>query len=131
MKRTRALIPIFTVIIVLLASCATKMPALSTEEGAPLSITDYEKIAQTERDNRRYENAVRAYEALIANYPDNVQAVAWANYEIGFCYFVVKRYDEAEKYFRIVINEFQEPAARKLAQDMLAKIAKIVEEKKK
>lgn len=128
MKRTVTLIQILAVFFLLFASCATKMPALYGEDGAPLSITDYEKIAQNERDSRRYENAIRAYEALIVNYPDNNKAVVWANYEIGFCYFVMKRYDEAEKHFRIVINEFQEPAARKLAQDMLAKI---VEAKKK
>jgi tetratricopeptide (TPR) repeat protein len=113
---------------VFLVSCATKKVAFYKEDGSPLSITDYEKIAQTLRDDSKYERAIEAYEAIIANYPDNQKAVAWAYYEIAFCYFVLKEYSEAEKYFRIVINDYQEPAATKLAQDMLAKI---LEAKKK
>jgi TolA-binding protein len=109
-------------------SCATKKVALYKEDGSPLLITDYEKIAQTLRDDRKYGRAIEAYEAIITNYSDNQTAVVWAYYEIAFCYFVLKDYTEAEKYFRVVINEYQDPAATKLAQDMLAKI---LEAKKK
>ena len=116
---------VFVVILLLSSiitlSCATKSPVLY-KDGAPLSISEYEKIAQSEFDNKRYNNAIEVYEAIITNFPDYSKAVAWAHYEVGFCYYVQEKYDEAEKYFRIVINEFQEPAANKLAQDMLAKI---------
>ena len=104
------------------------MPALYSESGDPLTIIEYEKIAQKEYDNERYDNAIMAYEAILENYQDNLRASAWANYEIGYCYFVQKEYDTAEIYFRKVLNEFQDPAAKKLAQDMLDKI---VEEKDK
>ena len=110
-----------------LFSCATKPPALSNN-GKPFPITEYEKIAQREFDNKNYENAILAYNAIIENYPDNKKAVVWANYEIGFCHFLLKEYEEAERYFRIVINEYQEPAATKLAQD---RIEEIGEKKKK
>ncbi len=109
-------------------SCATRMPALYSDTGEPLTINVYEKIAQEEYDNERYDNAITAYEAILKHYPDNLRASAWANYEIGYSYFVQKEYDTAEIYFRKVLNEYQDPASKKLAQDMLNKI---VEEKDK
>ena len=104
-------------------SCASKMPALYREDGGPLLITDYEKIAQREFDERRYDNAIAAYTAIITSYPDNAKALVWAHYEIGFCYFVKEDYDEAEFYFRIVINEYQDPSATLLAEKMIGKIS--------
>ena len=91
-------------------------------------ITDYEKIAQKEFEERRIDNAIVTYTAIISNYPDNVKAVVWAHYEIGFCYLVQEEYDEAEFYFRIVINDYQDPAATLLAEKM---IGEIVEERAK
>ncbi len=126
-KRTGALFLLFFTMI--LASCATRQPVLYND-GNPLSITEYEKIAQNERDNNRYDNAIEAYNAIITNYQDNSKAAVWANYEIGFCYYVQKEYSEAEKYFRIVINEFLEPAAKRLAEDMIAKIFEAKKKKK-
>ena len=108
-------------------SCASKPPVLY-QAGKPLAIIEYEKIAQNEFDKKKYKNAIAAYDAIIKNYADNTRALVWAHYEIGFCYYVQKKYEMAEKYFRLVINDFQEPAARKLAQD---RIASIVEAKKK
>ncbi len=102
-------------------TCASNKPVLYND-GKPLTITEYEKIAQREYDNDHCEYAIEAYRAIIENYPENVKAQAWAHYEIGFCYYVLKEYDNAEKYFRRVINEFQDPAARKLTEKMIAKI---------
>ena len=115
-------------VLLLVLSCASKMPALYQEDGSPLSITDYDKIAQKEFDERRYDNAIAAYTAIISNYRDNAKALVWSHYEIGFCDLVKEDYDEAEFYFRIVINEYQDPAATLLAEKM---IGKIVEEREK
>ena len=48
-----------------------------------------------------------------------------ATYEIGYCYYRLKEYDRAEVYFRTVLNEYQDPAARSLAQQMLDTIAEV------
>jgi len=105
----------------LLLSCASKPPVLN-RDGQPLTITDYEKIAQKEFDEQHYQYAISAYEAIIEHYSDNRNALAWAHYEIGYCYYTMKEYNQAEQYFRKVINEYQEPAAKKLASEMLEKI---------
>jgi TolA-binding protein len=122
MIRWSSIVVFFIIIIMTVLSCASKMPALYREDGSPLRITDYEKIGQKEFDESRYDNAITAYTAIISNYPDNAKALVWAHYEIGFCYFIKKDYDEAEFYFRIVINEYQDPAATLLAEKMIGKI---------
>ena len=121
-------LPLFMVLGFFVLSCATRMPALYSDSGEPLTISEYDKIAQKEYDNERYDNAIAVYETILKHYPDNLRASAWANYEIGYSYFVQKEYDTAEIYFRKVMNEYQDPASKKLAQDMLDKI---VEEKDK
>jgi TolA-binding protein len=128
MKRCFLLAVLLIGILFITLSCASKMPALYNEDGSALLITDYEKIAQKEFDERRYDNAILAYTAIISNYPDNTKAAVWAHYEIGFCYLMTEKYDEAEFYFRIVVNDYQDPAATLLAEKMLGEI---VEEKEK
>ena len=113
----------FIVCTILIQTCATRAPVLY-HNGKPLAVSEYEKIAQKEFDNKKFMNAIAAYEAIILNYPENMKAIVWANYEIGFCYLMQKKNEDAERYFRIVINDFQEPAARKLAEDRIAEIAK-------
>jgi tetratricopeptide (TPR) repeat protein len=124
---------VFLVLTTLTLSCASKMPVLYREDGSPLLITDYEKIAQREFDERRYENAIAAYSMIISNYPENRTALTWAHYEIGFCYYMMEDLDQAEFYFRIVLNEFSEPAASILADMMIDKIdeARELEQRKK
>jgi len=128
MKNWHQLSVLLLCILFLTLSCASKMPVLYNEDGTPLLITDYEKIAQNEFDLRRYDNAIVAYTAIISNYPENAKALVWANYEIGFCFLIQEEYDEAEFYFRIVINDYQDPAATLLAEKM---IGNIVEEREK
>jgi tetratricopeptide (TPR) repeat protein len=121
---------LFAIILVSFISCATPKPVLY-REGKPLTITDYEKLAQNEYDNDRYENAIGVYQAIIENYPDNPKALVWAYYEVGYCYWMLEEYERAELYFRKVLNEFQEPAAKTLAGQMLEKIESEREKKKR
>ena len=100
----------------------------------PHGITDregeYQKIAQKEYENENYDNAILAYQAIIDNYPSNTKAITWANYEIGYCYYMKKNYEKAESYFRKVINDFNDPAAKKLSNEMLEKISEKKKDKK-
>jgi tetratricopeptide (TPR) repeat protein len=124
--------PLFFVLaLFLIDACAGGKPALYREDGSPLSIVEYEKLAQKERDVNRYENAIKAYEAIVRYYGENASAVLWATYETGFCYFKLERYADAEGYFRKIVDEFQDPAAKKLSQDMLTRIVDKANKKKK
>jgi len=130
LNRIAPLIVILTILMLIVVSCATKPPVLY-KNGKPLSIVEYQKIAQNEYEEGNYDNAILAYKAIIDNYTENTKAVIWANYEIGYCYYMKKDYDKAEAYFRKVINEFNEPAAKKLSTEMLDKISEQKKKKKK
>lgn len=119
---TLMLYPLLLVHFLVLVSCSTGSPAIYTESGGVRSITDYEKMAQREYDGDRFRNAIDVYTAILRHYPFNDEAVMWATYEIGYCYYRLDEYDRAEVYFRTVLNEYQDPAARSLAQQMLDKI---------
>jgi TolA-binding protein len=115
--------------VVILFSCATPKPVLYNAEGGALSITEYEKLALDEYENGRFENAIEVYQAIITHYPDSTKALSWANYEIGYCYWRLEKYENAGMYFRKVLNEFQEPAVKTLAAKMLEKIEEKQEKK--
>ena len=130
LKRPKAIkllyFSLFLILLTLISSCATRRLQLY-EDGSPLKLSEYEKLALKEYTEGRYENAIKVYQAILKNYSDEKYAVVWAWYEIGYCYYMLKNYSEAEKAFRKVINEYQDPAARRLAEEMLDRI---VEEKK-
>jgi tetratricopeptide (TPR) repeat protein len=126
---SRVISTILLILVLSFFSCATPKPVLY-KEGRPLSITEYEKIAQREYDNDLFENAIMVYQAIIDNYPTNPKALAWAYYEIAYCYWMLKEYESAELNFRKVLNEFQEPAANTLAGQMLERIESEREKKR-
>ncbi|MFW6138240.1 MAG: tetratricopeptide repeat protein [Spirochaetota bacterium] len=106
----------------LVMSCATKQPVLYKDD-RPLHLSEYQKMAQKKYEEERFREAIPIYRAVIKNYPENSSAVAWAHYEIGFCYYRMENYDQAMVYFRKVVNEYNEPAATKLAEHMMSKIS--------
>jgi outer membrane protein assembly factor BamD (BamD/ComL family) len=130
-RDVRAVVFLAFLILIGSLSCSTKMPAIYTEQGGVRSITDYEKMAQKEYDEGRYDNAIAVYTAILRHYPFNVEAVTWADYEIGYCHYRLKEYAQAKVYFRTVANEHQDPAARTLALQMLDRIGEIEKKGKK
>lgn len=95
--------------------------------------------AQDYFNNKEYMYAVAYYDAII-NYIDKFEydtslseedvraekenTLAWANYEIGFCYYRVNNYEKANEYFDIVLSTYPVPAPRILAEKLKLKIAK-------
>jgi tetratricopeptide (TPR) repeat protein len=46
-----------------------------------------------------YESAIYYYNKIIEIYPEDVESVSWAYYEIGFIFFVKHKYQMANDYF--------------------------------
>lgn len=74
--------------------------------------------------NKNYRKAVAYYQYIIDNYSreDYSKEIAWAYYEIGFCYYYQNKFKEAIDYFNIVINDFAVLPPRVLAQKVLEDI---------
>lgn len=109
------------VLVFLLSSCASAVK-ISVEEG------QYPKIiaekGYTEFGEKNYKTAIAYYQYIIDNFDrDNYpKDVAWAYYEIGFCYYYQKKYTEALKYFDIVLNNFTILPPKILAQKVIEDI---------
>lgn len=91
-----------------LSSCTT----LSMETFAKLSENDLFNTAQLYQqdaisDNQRLE-AMRIYQYYIDKFDTHPYRVMESRYEIGFINFYLENYDEAEKIFRDLIQEYNE-----------------------
>ncbi len=72
----------------------------------------------------QYANAIAAYQVIIDRFDSATyeKDVAWAYYEIGFCYYYNKKYEDAIGYFDIVLQDFTVAAPRILASIVLEDI---------
>lgn len=71
-----------------------------------------------------YKDAIETFRKLKKKFPNAEKERAWADYEIGFCYFHLGEYDNALKAFRTVLDEHSIRAPRILAARMIIKIEK-------
>lgn len=113
---------IFLVAVVfLLISCASAVKVSVEEEQYPKIIAEK---GYTEFGNKNYKTAIAYYQYIIDNFDRENYAkdVAWAYYEIGFCYYYQKKYEEALKYFDIVLNNFTVLPPKILAQKVMQDI---------
>ena len=103
------------IFVFLLSSCASSIKVSIDEKMYPQIIAEK---AYTEFGNKKYKDAIAYYQYIIDNFDtDNyVKDIAWAYYEIGFCYYYQNKYEEALKYFDIVMNNFTVLPPRILAQ---------------
>ena len=109
------------VLLCLLISCASAVKISVEEERYPRIIAEK---AYTEFGNKNYKKAIAYYQYIIDNFDRENYAkdVAWAYYEIGFCYYYQNKYKEALNYFDIVINNFTVLPPRILAQKVMQDI---------
>ena len=109
------------VLLFLLISCASAVKISVEEERYPRIIAEK---AYTEFGNKNYKKAIAYYQYIIDNFDRENYAkdVAWAYYEIGFCYYYQNKYKEALNYFDIVINNFTVLPPRILAQKVMQDI---------
>ena len=101
-----------------LISCASAIKILPDEERYPQIIAEK---AYTEFNNKKYKRAIKYYQYIIDNFDreNYSKDMAWAYYEIGFCYYYQKKYKKALEYFNIVMNDFAVLPPKMLAQKVM------------
>ena len=102
-------------------SCASVLKITPEEERYPQIIAEK---AYTEFNNKKYKKARDYYQYIIDNFDreNYSKEVAWAYYEIGFCYYYQKKYKEALNYFNAVMNDFAVLPPKILAQKVMQDI---------
>lgn len=102
-------------------SCATVLKITPEEARYPQIIAEK---AYTEFNNKKYKKAISYYQYIIDNFDreNYSKDVAWAYYEIGFCYYYQGKYKDALNYFNIVINDFAVLPPKILAEGVMQNI---------
>lgn len=117
------LLAIFAVI----GSCRNQSKYINTERIQTPG--ELEKIAQRYYEFNQYDNCIKVYQDLIKKYGDQFdryeKQLAWAHYEIGFCYLVTRRYEKALFYFKEVLANYSLLAPTTLARQRIEEIRKI------
>ena len=116
----------FTIIFTSLFSCAETQISIKNNDGTIYSPQRLLLEGQTEVNEAQYEQALQYYQAVIDNFPDDKENLAWAYYEIGYVYYLMEDYLNAKINFKIVIKDYKKQKdAYYLAQFMLSKIEEI------
>lgn len=104
-----------------LISCASVLKISPEEARYPQIIAEK---AYTEFNNKKYKKAINYYQYIIDNFDreNYSKDVAWAYYEIGFCYYYQGKYKDALNYFDTVINDFAVLPPKILAEEVMQNI---------
>ena len=88
--------------ILILASCAS----VQAEIDDTLNPAELFQLAQESSNKKDYETALKYYEAFIKNYPDDIQRLIEAEYEIAFIAFKQGNLGKAEELFTDLLDRY-------------------------
>ncbi|URA09393.1 tetratricopeptide repeat protein [Thermospira aquatica] len=66
-----------------------------------------------------YKNALMYYQAVLDNYPESYEDVAWARYEMGYIYYIQKKYNKSKEYFEAAAASKNAPHAVIILSEMM------------
>ncbi|MCL2478856.1 MAG: tetratricopeptide repeat protein [Treponema sp.] len=94
------------------ASCATK-PVVIPDE---LTAAEMVQRAQEASDRNRYTVSLQYYEAILERFPDDMEYVCTAEYEIAFIYYKQKKYDLSKTGMSNLLERYNSPDEELLPQ---------------
>ncbi len=103
----------------------SSVPDTIPENLEPKELFQRAQEAVVERND--YETALRYYQAFLQRFPDDVQRVVEAEYEIAFLHYKMGEYDEAKRMFNELIARYEGDQAKILPQWPLILSRKVLE----
>jgi outer membrane protein assembly factor BamD (BamD/ComL family) len=97
-------------VLVILLGCASRPVNI------PDTITPAELVqrGQEASDRNRYSQALQYYEAILARFPTNIDAICSAEYEIAFIHYKQRKYETAKEEFNALLDRYNGPDAELL-----------------
>ncbi|MGA2974053.1 MAG: hypothetical protein ABSF77_01960 [Spirochaetia bacterium] len=117
--------------LVLCAACATETPVIP--EG--LSAVEIFQRAQDAADKGNYKLGIAYYSVIQKSYPDDIDHVIWAAYEIAFLNYKMGKYDVALSLVNDLLARYEKegdalpPAPRVLAQKLKTRLEALLPKK--
>jgi outer membrane protein assembly factor BamD (BamD/ComL family) len=79
-----------------------------------LSPAELIQRGQEALDRNRYEQALQYYEVLLQKYPENMELVCTAEYEIAFIHYKQKKFPQSRDEFNSLLARYDTPDAELL-----------------
>jgi outer membrane protein assembly factor BamD (BamD/ComL family) len=92
------------------ASCASGPKDVSDT----ISPAELVQQAQEASDRNRYNQSLEYYSIILERFPDNLEYVCTAEYEIAFIHYKQKKYDASESELRRLLARYEGPDAELL-----------------
>jgi len=130
-RRTALLCVVCAAVLVLLASCASGPTTIPPG----LSAAEIFQRAQDASDRGAYPLGIRYYSLMQTSYPDDVNHLTWASYEIAFLYHKMGKNDTALSLINDLLDKYAKegdalpPAPRVLATKLKPRLEEILQKK--
>ncbi|QQO09222.1 tetratricopeptide repeat protein [Breznakiella homolactica] len=97
--------------IALLAACIIGCASGPVEVPADMSPAKIIQQAQEASDRNKFDQAIQYYEILRERYPNDIEHVVTAEYEIAFLHYKQKKYDQAQGELQELLSRYDSPDA--------------------
>lgn len=130
-RRTALLRVVCAAMLVLLASCSSGPTTIPPG----LSAAEIFQRAQDASDRGDYPLGIRYYSLMQTSYPDDVNHLTWASYEIAFLYHKMGKNDMALSLINDLLDKYAKegdalpPAPRVLASKLKPRLEEILKKK--
>ena len=111
-------------VMVLALSCASKRPLVIPEDLTPMELI---QRGQEASDRNRYSSALQYYDTLIERFPQDIDFICAAEYEIAFIHYKQKKYDSARLLFNNLLERYNTPDAELLPPQFKILSEKVLE----
>ncbi|MDR2070265.1 MAG: tetratricopeptide repeat protein [Treponema sp.] len=98
-------LPLIVVLGMLLSACHSGPVAVKADT-SPAEIV---QRAQEASDKNRYNQALEYYEIILERFPDDIDMVCTAEYEIAFIHYKQRKYDLAREEFNALLERYDSP----------------------
>ncbi|MCL2833621.1 MAG: tetratricopeptide repeat protein [Treponema sp.] len=105
-----------------LSSCATGPATIPPD----LTAAELVQRAQEASDKNRYSVSLQYYEAILQRFPDDMEYVCTADYEIAFIYYKQKKYDLSKTGMTNLLERYNSPDEELLPQQYKVLAKKIL-----
>ena len=102
---------ILSALMALLVCACESVPKNIPEDLKPI---EYFQLAQTEAGKQYYNSALVYYNTFIERFPDDVQRVAEAEFEIAFLYYKKNDLQTAKTLFTELLDKYEQPGGQLL-----------------
>ena len=97
---------IFTLLAAILAASCASAPVVI---GGDLSQAELVQRAQEASDRNKYPVSLQYYEAVIERFPNDIDSICAAEYEIAFIHYKQKKYETARTEFKNLLSRYKVP----------------------